>query len=124
MHQQYLRVRSHLAWASQIEGHRCANMCITHRFKGSIRPDRKRMYSKRGSTKKYLAFVRRMENYFRGFTVEYIERNKNTDADNLAKAAARNTPIPTYVFFQVIEEASIKIVMLEPRLINIIEGED
>jgi hypothetical protein len=65
-----------------------------------------------------------MENYFRGFTVEYIERNKNTDADNLAKAAARNTPIPTYVFFQVIEEASIKIVMLEPRLINIIEGED
>jgi ribonuclease HI len=34
---------------------------------------------------KYLALVRRMENYFRGFTVEYIERNKNTEADDLAK---------------------------------------
>jgi hypothetical protein len=28
------------------------------------------------------------------------------------------------VFFQVIEDASIKTVLLEPRLINIIEGED
>jgi ribonuclease HI len=25
---------------------------------------------------KYLALIRRMENYFQGFTVEYIERNK------------------------------------------------
>jgi ribonuclease HI len=38
--------------------------------------------------KKYLALVRRMENYFNGFTVEYIERNKNTKADELAKTAA------------------------------------
>jgi ribonuclease HI len=27
---------------------------------------------------KYLAVVQRMENYFKGFTVEYIERTKNT----------------------------------------------
>jgi hypothetical protein len=32
--------------------------------------------------------------------------------------------MPTDVFFQVIEEALIKIVILELRLINIIEGED
>jgi hypothetical protein len=28
-----------------------------------------------------------MESYFKGFTVEYIERNKNTEAGDLAKAA-------------------------------------
>jgi hypothetical protein len=65
-----------------------------------------------------------MESYFKGFTVEYIKRNKNTKADDLAKAATRNTPMPADGFFQVIEEASVKTVMSEPRLINIIEGED
>jgi hypothetical protein len=38
--------------------------------------------------KKYLGLVRRMENYFKGFTVEYIDRNKNIEADELA---TRNT---------------------------------
>jgi hypothetical protein len=65
-----------------------------------------------------------MESYFKGFTVEYIERNKNTKADDLAKAAACNTPMPTHVFFQVIEDASAKTIVPEQRLINIIEGED
>jgi hypothetical protein len=64
------------------------------------------------------------ENYFKGFKVEYIERNKNTEADDLAKAAACNIPMPANVFFKVIEEASVKTVIPEPRLINIIEGED
>jgi hypothetical protein len=57
-----------------------------------------------------------MENYF--------ERNKNTESDDLAKAVARNTPMLVDVFFQVIEEASVKTVVTEPNLINIIEGED
>jgi hypothetical protein len=56
--------------------------------------------------------------------VEYIERNKNTEANDLAKAIARNTPMPTNVFFEVIEDASVKTIVLKPRLINIIEGED
>jgi hypothetical protein len=73
---------------------------------------------------KYLTLVRRMENYFKGFTVEYIERNKNTEADDLAKVVARNIPLPADVFFQVIEDALVKTVRLEPRLINIIKGED
>jgi hypothetical protein len=38
---------------------------------------------------KYLALVRRMENYFRGFSIKHIDRNKNAEADELAKAAAR-----------------------------------
>jgi ribonuclease HI len=33
-----------------------------------------------------LAIVRRMENYVKGFTAEYIERTKNTEANELAKA--------------------------------------
>jgi ribonuclease HI len=48
---------------------------------------------------KYLALVRRMENYFKGFTVEYIKRTKNTEADELVKAAARNSPMPANIFF-------------------------
>jgi hypothetical protein len=65
-----------------------------------------------------------MENHFKGFTVEYIERNRNTEADELAKAAARNMPLPTDVFFQVMEDALVKTIESESRLINIIEGED
>jgi hypothetical protein len=40
-----------------------------------------------------------MENHFKGFTIEYIERNKNNEADDLAKATTRNTPMLTDVFF-------------------------
>jgi hypothetical protein len=40
-----------------------------------------------------------MESYFRGFIVEYIERNKNAEVDDLTKAVARNTPMSTDVFF-------------------------
>jgi hypothetical protein len=40
-----------------------------------------------------------MEKYFKGFTVDYIERNKNTEADDPAKVAAHNIPMPTAVFF-------------------------
>jgi hypothetical protein len=62
-----------------------------------------------------------MKCYFRGFTMKYIKRNKNTKADELAKAAAHNTPMSANVFFQVLEEASVKTVLPEPRVINIIE---
>jgi hypothetical protein len=51
-------------------------------------------------------------------------KETKTQVDDLAKAAARNSPIPIDVFFQVMEEASIKTVEPEPRLINIIEEED
>jgi ribonuclease HI len=33
---------------------------------------------------RYLALVRRMESYLKGFIVEYIKRTKNTEADELA----------------------------------------
>jgi hypothetical protein len=65
-----------------------------------------------------------MENYFKGFKVDYIELNKNSEADQLAKAAARNTSMPANIFFQVLEDASVKTIPTETRVINIIEGED
>jgi hypothetical protein len=65
-----------------------------------------------------------MESHFRGFIVEYIECNKNAEADELVKVAARNTPMTTDVFFQVLEDTSVKIVLSEPKAINIIKGED
>jgi ribonuclease HI len=73
---------------------------------------------------RYLALVRRMGSYFKGFMVEYIECNKNAEADDLKKAAAHNTPMVVDVFFQVLEDASVKTVLPELRVINIIEGED
>jgi hypothetical protein len=72
----------------------------------------------------YLAAVRRKENYFMGFIVEHIERTKNTKANELAKAAAKKTVLPPDVLFQVIEDPSIKPVEPEPRMVNIIQGED
>jgi hypothetical protein len=65
-----------------------------------------------------------MESYFKGFMAEYIEHNKNIKADNLAKDTAHNASMLTDIFFQVIEDASVKTVLPQPRLINIIEGED
>jgi ribonuclease HI len=69
---------------------------------------------------KYLAIIRRMENYLKRFTVEYVERTKNIEADELAKAAARKIVLPPDVFFQIIKDPSVKIVELKPRMVNII----
>jgi hypothetical protein len=65
-----------------------------------------------------------MECYFKGFTVEHIKRTINAKADELVKVTAHNTPLPNDVFFQVISDTSIKIIEVEPRVINLIEDED
>jgi hypothetical protein len=57
---------------------------------------------------KYLDPVRRMENFFKGFTVDYIDRNMNSKVVEPAKAVARNTPLPTDVFLQTMSDTSIK----------------
>jgi ribonuclease HI len=84
----------------------------------------KECIAREATLQEYLALIWRMENHFEGFTVEHIERNENTEANDLAKVAARNTPMPADVFFQVIEGASVKTVVSGPSLINIIERED
>jgi hypothetical protein len=57
-------------------------MCAAYTLEGGLWPDRKRNASQESQRlKKYLALVKRIENYFKGFTIERIERNKNTKAD-------------------------------------------
>jgi hypothetical protein len=73
---------------------------------------------------RYLATIRRMENHFEGFIVKHIERTKNIEVDELAKAASRKKVLPPNVFFQVIKDPSVKIVEPEPRVVNTIQGED
>jgi hypothetical protein len=73
---------------------------------------------------RYLAAVQRMERFFKGFIVQYIERGKNAEADELAKVAAKKAVLPPDVFFQVVEDPFVKIVEPEPRMINIMQGED
>jgi ribonuclease HI len=69
---------------------------------------------------RYLHAVWRMETFFKGFTEEHIERAKNTEADELAKALPKIAELPLDVFFQVTEDPSVKTVELEPWMINII----
>jgi ribonuclease HI len=59
----------------------------------------KEWVSRHATREKYLAIVWRMGNYIKGFTVKYVERTKNTEANELAKAAIRKTTLPTDVFF-------------------------
>jgi ribonuclease HI len=73
---------------------------------------------------RYLAVVHRMENHFKGFIVEHIERAKNMEADELAKAATRKVALPSDVFFQLIKDPSIKSVEPEPRMVHVVQGED
>jgi hypothetical protein len=73
---------------------------------------------------RYLAAVRRMERFFKGFIVQYIERGKNAEADELATVAAKKAVLPPDVFFQVVEDPFVKTVEPEPRMINIMQGED
>jgi ribonuclease HI len=84
----------------------------------------KECISKEPTLEKYLALARRMEFFFKGFTVEYIDRNKNSKADELTKAAARNNPLLADVFLHTRIDTSIKTIELEPRVINKIQGED
>jgi ribonuclease HI len=73
---------------------------------------------------RYIAAVQRMENFFKGFTVDHIERTKNTKVDEKAKVVAKKTVLPPDVFFQTIEDPFVKIVEPEPRMVNIVQGED
>jgi hypothetical protein len=49
-----------------------------------------------------------MENFFKRFIVDHIERANNTEVDELANATARKTMLPPDVFFQVIEDPLCK----------------
>jgi ribonuclease HI len=50
----------------------------------------------------YLFVVRSLEKQFKGFTLQHVERNKNEEADMLAKAVVKGEPLPSNVFFHTI----------------------
>ena len=52
---------------------------------------------------KYLATVRALRWRFQGFTLQYIPRAENVEANELVKAAANNFPIPNGAFYQVLQ---------------------
>jgi ribonuclease HI len=56
----------------------------------------------------YLSTVRSLERQFKGFTLQHIERNKNEEADTLAKAAAQGEPLPSDVFFHTIGTPAVR----------------
>jgi hypothetical protein len=56
------------------------------------------MYSQGTNPREISSFGQKNGKKFKGFTVEYINRNKNSEADEHAKAAARNNPLAADVF--------------------------
>jgi hypothetical protein len=64
-----------------------------------------------------------MENNFKWLSIEHIERNKNTERDELAKIIAQKTTLSPYVF-QTIEDSLVKTTELDPTMVNVIQGED
>ena len=73
---------------------------------------------------KYMAAVRSMEKHFLGFIVRSISRNDNFEADDLAKAAAQNLPIPPDVFYQKLKVPAVEASLQNARSITIIESKD
>jgi ribonuclease HI len=71
---------------------------------------------------KYLEKVREMEKHFKGYSVHHVPRNDNNEADKLEKAAAQNHAMPPDVFYEIIQEPSVK--ELKPKAMNIVETRD
>jgi hypothetical protein len=46
--------------------------------------------------------VRGLDRRFKGFTLKYIPQAKNREADELAKVAANNSPLPADIFYQIV----------------------
>jgi hypothetical protein len=54
------------------------------RFQVIVGQIEKECAARDATLERYLVVVRMMENYFRGFFIEYIEKTKNTEAGELA----------------------------------------
>jgi hypothetical protein len=68
--------------------------------------------------------VRALERRFQGFTLKHIPRAKNSEADELAKAAANNLPMPVGTFYQVLTSPTTKIAAKTFQIVLLIECED
>jgi hypothetical protein len=80
----------------------------------------------------YLTAVRSLEKQFKGFTLHHVDRNKNEEADALAKAAAKGEGLPSDVFYHVIDTLAVRSPeglqitqdMEGHRIVNLIMAED
>jgi ribonuclease HI len=73
---------------------------------------------------KYLAIVRALERRFQGFTLKYVPRAENLEADELAKAATNNLPIPERTFYQVLKAPATQVTKKAFKQVLLIESED
>jgi hypothetical protein len=68
--------------------------------------------------------VRTLERRFQGFTLKYIPRAKNSEADELAKVAANNLPIPEGTFYQVLQALATQVTAKAFKIVLVTESED
>jgi hypothetical protein len=73
---------------------------------------------------RYLTVVRGLERRFKGFTLQYIPRTENSEADGLAKAAANNLALPAGTFYQVLKAHATESLPKAFRSVLLAEGED
>jgi ribonuclease HI len=73
---------------------------------------------------KHLLTVRKIEGFFLGITTKPIPRTENNEANELAKAAAQGTTLPSDIFYEIISQPLIEVNFKAPKLINAIHSED
>jgi ribonuclease HI len=61
---------------------------------------------------------------FRGLTTQHIDRNKNDEVGALAKATARGDPLPSDVFYRIMDKPAIIHPDFDPKAVNFIMPED
>ena len=107
MHIQHRRVRSGHPRTSQTVSPQRA--CIIKMDSKVVASQIEKEYSaKEPVLMQYLTAVRSLEKQFKGFTLQHDERNKNEEADTLAKAAAKGKALPSDVFYHVIGTPAIR----------------
>jgi ribonuclease HI len=73
---------------------------------------------------KYLLTVCKIEGFFLRITTKPIPRTKNNEVDELAKAVAQGTSLPSDVFYEIISQPSVEVNFKAPKLINAIHSKD
>jgi ribonuclease HI len=73
---------------------------------------------------KYLAMVRALERRFQRFTLKYIPRLENAEADALVKAASKNLPILEGTFYQVLGSPATETASKAFQMVLLTECED
>jgi ribonuclease HI len=76
--------------------------------KGVVSQIEKEYSAKEPVLMQYLTAVCSLEKQFKGFTLQHVERNKNDEADTLAKVVAKGEALPSDVFYHVIGTPAVR----------------